>query len=338
MILLLSLAALLLLLLLAGAIAWETTHPPRRTAAWAIAHGKPVDPGDLGLPFVEWTLDRPDGARMPVWEIAPARNGDDRGRTGRAANDATDGATHGAATDPRDARLCAIVLHGWGRSRIDSLGRVAALLRAADVAAPGAIDRVIVPELRGHGESGAEVSRLADGEDADLLELLRRIDAPSYVLAGHSMGGVVSILAAASDDPIAARVRGVIAWAPYTDVHVPMRNRLRAREAPARPFTDAALALLRIVGVRRRRTVPAAARLRCPLLVIQGEGDIVSPLDGAEMIASAAPRGTFVLLPGAHPDVHEVASDAHRAAVAAFLRDDCGARAADHSGPSIDVR
>ena len=97
MIVLLGVAALLLLALFGAAIAWEATHPPRRTAAWAIAHGKPVDPAEIGLRSGEWMLDRPGRVTLPVWEV-----------------------TLDASSIAEQPTL--VLLHGWGRSRIDSLG------------------------------------------------------------------------------------------------------------------------------------------------------------------------------------------------------------------------
>lgn len=61
--------------------------------------------------------------------------------------------------------------------------------------------RIIVPDLRGHGLSTlpAQAQGRTDWLDLrdDLLALLAELDAADVVLAGHSMGGTVSLLAAA---------------------------------------------------------------------------------------------------------------------------------------------
>ncbi len=68
----------LLVLLLVGAIATLVTlsvliacdavRPPRHTAGYAVAHGLPIDPGDLGLEFEVWVLDLSGSVALPVWE------------------------------------------------------------------------------------------------------------------------------------------------------------------------------------------------------------------------------------------------------------------------------
>ena len=66
---LLAIAFALLLLLLTAMLVHEMRHPPRHTAGYAVARGLAVDPGELGLEFEEWNLERPDGVTQPVWEI-----------------------------------------------------------------------------------------------------------------------------------------------------------------------------------------------------------------------------------------------------------------------------
>lgn len=297
MLILLGVAALIGASLLTAIIALEAVRPPRRAAGYALARGLPIDPAEMSYRFSSWTLRCQDGVELPIWDIDLSNHRE-------------------AEQPPLESPLTLILLHGWGRSRVESLVR----LRHLGYAAPGAFNRALLVDLRGHGESTASLSRLGTDEERDLLELLRLAGAPRVVLAGHSMGGVTAIIAAASDDPAARSVVGVIAWAPYRNVHVPMRSRLRARDFPARPFTDLALAALRLIGVRLRDTEAFAARLRVPLLVIQGDADPISPTAGAERIARAAPLGQFVLLKGVtHGDAHEKAAAEDAAAVKSFV-------------------
>src|SRR5262245_2483315 len=103
LLILLTTAFVLLVALLTVMLMWEMTHPPRHTAAYAIARNMATSPDDAGLPFESWMLDRPDGARLPVWDARRIQPGD--------------------AADTREnfepPRPTAIFLHGWGHSRID---------------------------------------------------------------------------------------------------------------------------------------------------------------------------------------------------------------------------
>ncbi|GLK49116.1 alpha/beta hydrolase [Brevundimonas intermedia] len=96
--------------------------------------------------------------------------------------------------------------------------------------------RIWAPDLRGHGASGLPVfarpkASWLDHRD-DLLALLEAIDGPPVVLAGHSMGGTASLLAAAERpdrvsslvlfDPVIWRRSAVFAF------NLPFAHRLMA--------------------------------------------------------------------------------------------------------------
>lgn len=226
---LLGLGALLLVALplavgvAAAAIARDAVRPPRHTAGWAMARGVPADPGELGLEHESWTLDRP-GAALPVWEI---------GRGGRAA----------------------VFVHGWGESRADVLSRIGDWT--------GLVDRLVLYDLRGHGDASA-ASRLGDGEDADLLALIDALGEAPVIVVGWGLGAVIAAQAARRGRD---RIAGVVACAAYDDFGEWLRGRLREASLPARPLVGCALALLRLRGLR-----PPGARgpleLECPHLSV----------------------------------------------------------------------
>lgn len=268
---------LLLLLLLAAAIAstiaivsiaWEALHPRRRTVSWALANGTPADPAALDPSpkrWRAWTVRTPDGAELPVWEI--------------------DG---GVADGP-----IVVIVHGWGRSRWDSLRRATPLLAIAS--------KFILPDLRGHGEASGH-TRLGCLEVDDLRHMLERVDASRatpIVLMGHSMGAGIVIRAAADMGPDSG-ISGVVALAPYERVVTPIAARLHHRAMPTWPFASLAVLLLRAVGVRDRPLSVDAARLTVPLLVITAERDTLSPAADGRAIAAAAPeaRGRMTTMPG----------------------------------------
>jgi pimeloyl-ACP methyl ester carboxylesterase len=253
---LLAVALALLIALLAGALAHEMTHPPRHTTGYALARRLPVDPAEIGLPFESWSLDLPGGVRLAVWDCRQSQ-----------------------PPAESSSRLTAVIIHGWGHSRIDMLAWVQPWRRE--------FQRMIVYDLRGHGESTGP-SRLGDGEERDLLALIERLGNDRIVLIGHSMGATIAIRAAASDDVAAKRVVGVIACSPYAEFHPSLQGRLRGGDYSARPLTDLALAWLRLRGIRPPGALPAAASVRLPTLVIHGSDDRMVPIDHARRIAAAA--------------------------------------------------
>ena len=134
-------------------VAWEISHPARITAGWALAHQWAACPADLGLPFEEWSLERPGGTVIPVWEIPPT--------------------TEATGAPPEQQPVTVVVLHGWGRSRIDSLARVGGLLEERPGGPRGF--RTILPELRGHGDASSGTTTLGSRDIEDVHELLRQL-------------------------------------------------------------------------------------------------------------------------------------------------------------------
>ncbi|MHC4102671.1 MAG: alpha/beta fold hydrolase [Planctomycetota bacterium] len=234
------------LLILSAVIARGAVRPPRHTAGFAVARGLPADPGDLGLEFDQWTLDRPDGAALPVWEIQ-------------------------CATPP----YTAVFVHGWGASRIDMLGRLAPW--------DGLCRRLVLYDLRGHGDATGGPSRLGHREDQDLLSLLGRLGAGPYLLVGHEMGAGIA-MAAAVNAPPAVDVAGIVTYGPREDFRSSLEGRLRAAAIPARPLADLAMAWLWLTGVRRVGVPRAEAALRVPLL----EGDAVTAADAQRFLSRCA--------------------------------------------------
>jgi pimeloyl-ACP methyl ester carboxylesterase len=298
LIVLLLIALALLLALLTVMLTWEVRHPPRHTAAYALARGMASDPSDLGLQFEEWALGCPDGAVMPVWDIKGEKPRDD-------------GASNVLP-------LTAVFIHGWGHSRIDLLERIELFVPWCD--------RIVLYDLRGHGEARGSASCLGDGEQHDLLALLERLGDTRIVLVGFSMGAVIA-LAAASEavrrrSHFADRIAGVIAYAPYSDFHASLCGRLRVAKYPSRPITDLALLVLRIGGlsplqVRDQDLVD----VHCPLLVIHGNSDAVAPVEDGRRFANAAPNGKCVEIHGAaHSDVHRVEGTRHGEAIDEFFQ------------------
>lgn len=250
----------------------DVTRPPRRGLGWALGQGLAASPSDLGLAFAERTVELPD-ARMPCWWV-----------TGRG-------------DDPREV---VILLHGHGRSRWDSLRRIGPWAECASL--------VVLPDLRGHGEAPgrSSLARREAGDVAMLVaEVLRERPEARITLAGHSLGAVVAIHAAARCEADGAPVVAVVAWGPYDRVRTPFEARLRLRGLPIRPFSDAVLWLLDRADGPERATHEAAALLgRTELRVMADAADGVSPVSDAEAIRAACPGARLEVTSGvAHADL-----------------------------------
>ena len=108
---------------------------------------------------------------------------------------------------------------------------------------------------------------------------------------------------------------GGIAEAPYRLPLTPARNVMRLNHLPYRLNLPVAMGLVGLrlgVGAGWRRgqdgvgfdRAAHAARLGCPLLVIHGSEDEISPIEDGRAIASAAPAGEIVEVEGAgHNDL-----------------------------------
>lgn len=241
-------------------------HPRRATIGWALAKGYPADPGALGLRWEE-VGDR----AMPIWRI-----------TGRGS---------GAAP-------VLLLLHGWNRSRIDSLRRLEPLLDCCSVA--------YLPDLPGHGESEA-ATPVGAREHLALLAAMRdhmkEATARGVIIAGHSMGAVIGIRLATH---VAGDIRAIVAWAPYDSAVQPIAARLAAQGLRVPGLAALAHTLLRLRTGREEPTAAMLGQLRRqadppPLLMVLGEGDrVVAPAIVDSLFAGAPANWALVRSHGDH--------------------------------------
>ena len=294
---LLLVALVMIVLVLVLMLVHGSTHPPRHTAGYAVARNLPCDPEDLKLPFEAWTLDLPDGAKLPVWEILFDKASRDKG-------DKCDKCEKGDLT--------VVFVHGWGRSRIDML---TSLEPWKDIC-----NRLVFYELRGHGDSENCNSRLGCDEHKDLIALLERLGETKFLLVGRSMGAGIAIAAAASESKVSDSIVGVIAYAPYIDFNKTLRGRLLSMGYPARPISDLAIVCFTLQGLKQNSTLKDAGLLRCPLLVIHGSEDKITSAREVKMLVDASKYGQLYTSQGAgHSNAHLVDAEAHDGVVCEFV-------------------
>jgi pimeloyl-ACP methyl ester carboxylesterase len=276
----------LLIVLGTARLVYVLQHPKRKTYAYALAKGLPGDPGELGLNYTEQTFRFADGSTTPGWIIEGSN-------------------PHGATV---------VVTHGWNSSRHGSLLRLPALMPHAA--------RLVVYDMRGHGESSAPVCLMGTREADDLVAIITQLnglDTP-VVLYGSSMGAGASIAAAAQADPATTtRITAVIADGPYRHFHEPIAGQMRVRSLPPFPFAwlTTAYMALRLGGLGGFDRAVLAAAVRCPLLVLHGSADPICNIESGRLIAQAAPHGRLTEIPdGGHGDLAIIAPDAYNGALA----------------------
>ncbi len=261
-------------LLAVGSVAliYTLQRPNRKTYAYALAKGWPGDPGEQGLVFTEREFKFSDGTATPAW-IVEGRN---------------------------PAGPVVIMSHGWASSRYASLGRMPLLIAS--------VSRLVLYDLRAHGDSTATLCCMGTTEVRDLLDVVEQVAGAGtpIVLYGSSMGAVISIAVAALATTGTHPIAGVIVEAPYRYFVEPIIGQLRLRRLPSFPFAWIATAWMavKLGGLRGFDRVAHAARLQCPLLVLHGTDDPISRFESGEQIAAAAPGGQLVVFEGGgHSDL-----------------------------------
>jgi uncharacterized protein len=260
-----------------------------------------VDPSMLGLPFEDVRVPAID-LELPGWFI-PARDG---------------------ATGPGVA-----LVHGWESARDRTLP-MALFLHAAGF-------HCLTIDVRAHGTNPPESLPMSAGEFgvdalAAYLALVARDEVTEAAIAGHSMGAIGAILAAAAEPRVAA----VVATSGPADPYRLTRQTFRLARLPLPDPIAYPLAWLttRVYLKPRGHIVAdvsataAIARYRGPILLAHGNLDQVVPFSHLGRLAAAARRSragdtdaapveTLVVDGGQHSWLYEGA--AYRSTVAGFL-------------------
>lgn len=239
-----------------------------------------------------------------------------------------------------------VLIHGAGHDH-ETWDEVAAALAGAGL-------RPLAPDLPGHG--GSDGPALADvGAQAGwLLRLVDALELPRFCLAGHSMGSLTALAAAVR----APRCTGLVLLGSMAPMPVAPVLLEAAREdppvahalinkwtfGPVDVLGEARLDTLQARNLRRMERqaagslaldlgacdawqdgLAAAARVRCPALLICGERDRMTPPELAaplfDALHAAAGGASLIRIPGAGHALMDEApatvSDAIRAFVAA---------------------
>ena len=251
-------------------------------------------------------------------------------------------ADHGKGFDP--ARPTVLFVHGAG------LDHSVWPLQTRHFAYRGW--NALALDLPGHGRSGGElrtsIAALADW----LWDLIKLLEAPAASLVGHSMGALIglelaarhrrriarlALLGAAARMPVhpalleAARGPGPRAALLICDWGFGPAGHLGGHKAPGSWMMGHALRLLeRSVGPVLETDLAAcqgyedglaaAAKVRCPTLVLAGEFDRMAPARQGAGLAEAIKDARFVVLPAAGHMLMVEQPDATLDALVEFVR------------------
>lgn len=256
---LLALGAALTLAAVVTAIVRDARFPARASVGWALARGIATRPADSGMDSTDGSVRCPDGTALPLWTIPGGR--------------------------PDGPAL--LLLHGWRRSRIDSLRRLPWLLPHVRFAC--------LMDLRGHGDAphGPSTLGVADVEDA-CAAVRAHPDVP-WIVAGHSLGASVALRASAALLRAGIRIEGVVLMSPYPDIRVPLSGRLASMGLPGFPVADLAARAIAALSGRETpigRALEVVAGAAVPTVWVTCADDaIVSPEAVRELHAQALARG-----------------------------------------------
>jgi uncharacterized protein len=256
-------------------------------------------PAEVGLTFEDLVVDAP-GARLHAWFV-PARGG----RPGPGV----------------------LLVHGWESARDRTLP-IAQFLNAIGL-------HVLTIDIRGHGANEAEVLPVSAGEFgldalAGFRALLDRPEATVGAIAGHSMGGIGALLAAAGEPRVAAVVSTSTPADPLRLTRQTFRlARLPIPDPIAYPLawlTSRVFVRPRGHPIREISASAALARYHGPVLLIHGDEDTVIPVAHLQRLSRAAldrdrpgagDAESLVIAGGQHSWLYEFPE--YRRAVARFL-------------------
>lgn len=242
---LLALGAAMTLAAAVTAVVRDARFPARASVGWALARRIPTRPAEAGMDSTDGSVVCPDGTALPLWTV--------RG-----------GSPEGPAL---------LLLHGWRRSRIDSLRRLPWLLPHVRFAC--------LMDLRGHGDAPRGPSTLGAADVDDACTAARAHAGIPWIVAGHSLGASVAMRASAAMLRAGVRVEGVLLMSPYPNLRVPLSGRLSSVGMPAFPLAGLSARAIAALSGRESpigEAIEVVARASVPTVwVTCAEDAIVSP-------------------------------------------------------------
>lgn len=174
--------------------------------------------------------------------------------------------------------------------------------------------RVVLVDLRGHGESSGRFLTYGIVESRDTIQVIEALESaaiskPPVILMGASYGASTALMAAAESNAIDA----VVAFAPFTDAASSIEHLARtmfpllSRAISTKRMADAIDRASAISGedIREARAIDVVDRINAPLLLVHGVEDTwVPPNNSFELYKAAGASAELLVIPGAgHMDL-----------------------------------
>lgn len=176
--------------------------------------------------------------------------------------------------------------------------------------------RVVMPDQRGHGRTANPARSLSVRQLADDVEaLMAQLGLERPIIAGYSLGGIVGMTLASRGLAgglviLASRVqpaaKGRKAFAP---ANIRERSPQWVKQLEERHVEVYWEELATELGLLLEETWPGftpeeLGAIRCPVLVVQGDKDLMVPVEQAHLIADLVPGAQLQIIPRAgHPEL-----------------------------------
>lgn len=179
-----------------------------------------------------------------------------------------------------------IIVHGYGEEKINMLNY------ACQYAKQGY--RVLLPDLRSHGESEGKFIGMGWEDRLDLLHwifvILKQDNNAVIALHGHSMGGATVLMAAGELLP--KQVKAVVSDCAYTSAMQMFEKQLREwfglSPFPILSFANAMLCLSGGYNLRKASVLEKVKKSTVPILFIHGDRDSFVPTQMVYQLYKAA--------------------------------------------------
>ena len=241
-------------------------------------------------------------------------------KSNRVTFSGADGATLVGRFFPGRSGATIILSHGYGSDKEQMLPWVNFLHQAGF--------SIFSYDMRGCGESGGTIT-FGALEPRDLLSAVDYLDSRSDVdrsrigALGYSLGGPVTVMAAAAD----SRIKAVIEDSGYADIRHWFKDGLRAFVShPTEPFSTLSLRFIEWrlgINADNLRPVTKIALISPrPVLFIQGTADSVVPVSDSTAYFEAArqPKELWQVRGAGHGQAFQMASIAYQKRVISFFR------------------